>query len=143
MDFRSLLVGTERGAALAVVVTFLAVGAALLARPPLEPPYDPATVRYWAVVALYAAPAFLVSAYGGGLLVAWVSEGTPAAVLWWLGTELAGPFLFYPTTTDRALATLQIAAVAGIAIGTLGFLAGRAAGAVWARGVRPAAGGGA
>lgn len=143
MDLRALLVGTERGAALAVVVTFLAVGTALLVRPPLEPPYDPATVRYWAVVALYAAPAFLVSAYGGGLLAAWVAEGVPAAALWWLGAELAGSFLLSPTTAHGALATLQVAGVAGIAVGTLGFLGGRVAGAVWDRRVRPAAGGGA
>lgn len=133
MDVRAHLLGTERGTALAVVVTFMAVTAAVLFEPPIDPPFDRASVGYWALVLLYTTPAILASGYGAGLLEAWVTEGVPAAALWWFGTAAAAPSLVVPLAGDRALAALQVGLAAGVVLGTVGFALGRLADAAWAR----------
>lgn len=134
MNGRALLFGSERGAALAVVVGFLVVGVLRLLDPALEPPFDPWSVGYVTVVATYALPALFIGAYGGGLLPAWAVQVAAALVV---GPGLDGGLVVPPA----GLGAAGTALVVGVALGTLGFALGRLADAAWARRPRVAAGG--
>lgn len=136
MNVRALLFGSERGAALAVVVGFLVVGVLRLLDPALEPPFDPWSVGYVAVAATYALPALFIGAYGGGLLPAWAVQVAAALVV---GPGVDGGLVLYPAVLGPAGTAL----VVGVVLGTLGFALGRLADAAWTRRPRPAAGGGA
>lgn len=136
MNGRALLFGSERGAALAVVVGFLVVVVLRLLDPALEPPFDPWSVGYVAVVATYALPALFIGAYGGGLLPAWAVQVAAALVV---GPGFDAGFVVSPAGFGAAGTAL----VVGVALGTLGFALGRLADAAWARRPGVPTGGGA
>lgn len=136
MNARSLLVGSERGAAHAVALAALATGVAALVRPRVAMPTDPAAVSLWTTLGVAFVAAVLVATYGGGLLAAWVTVGVPAIVSSWLWTGVGGP-LADPAVLDWLSWSLRSAAGTALVLGTAGFLVGRLLDAVWTR--RPGA----
>lgn len=127
MNVRTLLLGTERGAVLAIGLLVVATAVGWAISLPVEPPFPSFSAGYWAVVVLYALPAILIGAYDGGLVWAWVGEGVPFAVVWWpfavAGT--AGGSMLSRGLSGRLGETVQVGLLAGVILGTAGFGLGR------------------
>ncbi|WP_255195756.1 hypothetical protein [Halorarius litoreus] len=135
MDGRTILFGTERGAVLAIALALLAAAIGWTLSLPVEPPFPSFSLGYWAVVLLYTLPAILVGAYGGGLVWTWIAEGVPFAVVWWPFTTAgtAGGDTLYRGLSGRLGTTMQVGLLAGVMLGTAGFVLGRGLRLAWER----------
>lgn len=137
MDLRALLVGSERGAALAIVAAALGTTLAIALGLPADQPLQSISAADVAVAVLYSLPAVLVGAYDGGLGGGWLAEGVPFAVLFWPTTAASAD----ATTgwTGRLLVTAQAGLLAAVVLGTLGVALGRGLGWLWREYVADAA----